>query len=217
MCDEVKVAPNVEMSDELRIKVFERDEFTCQQCGMSAPEVVLYAVPIDDSDADGADGMVTICSECAGVDEDSPSERELQLDMMRAWQADITMRMFDGARIVSDVVEMVSGHRLDSRYLMKMAKLVDQFGLAEVCDAARTSFSQYPFNTKEEWEFALDKIGGICYCRTHKTCVQCRKYSSNGCEKQVIRLRFDRHGGRIRYRSIKDAETCSYFEDRNGE
>lgn len=212
MCDEVKVAPNVEMSDELRIKILERDGFTCQRCGMGTPDVALHVVQI--SDGESADCMVTLCSDCAGVMHDAPGTITKQTALMRAWQMSITANMMSVADIVSDVINAMTGRTLNNNGKNQVMQLVQKFGIGTVCDATRTAFSQYPSSTDVEFEKAFGKIGGICYCMTHKTCRQCKSYVNGSCAKKLTRHRTTRTGVKINSWSIKDAETCGAFEER---
>jgi CRISPR/Cas system Type II protein with McrA/HNH and RuvC-like nuclease domain len=51
----------------LRYEVLERDKFTCQYCGASAPSVILeidHVVPVVHGGADVAENLVTTCSAC---------------------------------------------------------------------------------------------------------------------------------------------------------
>ena len=212
MCDEVKVAPNVELSDELRIKILERDSFTCQRCGMGTPDVALHVVQI--SSGKGADCMVTLCSDCAGIKHDAPGTITKQMTLMHAWQMSITANVMSVADIVSDVINAMTGRTLNNNGKNQVMQLVQRFGVITVCDAARTAFTQYPSSTDVEFEKAFSKIGGICYCMTHKTCRQCKSYAGRGCGKRLTRTRTNKNGISYKSWSIKDAETCEYFEQK---
>ena len=55
------------LSPHKRMLVFERDDFTCQYCGRSAPEVALevdHILPVSKKGKNDLRNLVTICREC---------------------------------------------------------------------------------------------------------------------------------------------------------
>lgn len=57
----------VPISVSLRFAIFERDEFTCQYCGASAPDaqlVIDHAMPVAKGGGSGPDNLVTCCVRC---------------------------------------------------------------------------------------------------------------------------------------------------------
>ena len=61
----------------LRFRVLRRDNFTCQYCGRSAPDVELHVdhkVPFADGGSDSLSNLVTACAECNLGKSDSPAE-----------------------------------------------------------------------------------------------------------------------------------------------
>jgi len=51
----------------IRFKVLERDSFTCQYCGMSAPDVVLHVdhiKPVSKGGTNDMDNLITACAAC---------------------------------------------------------------------------------------------------------------------------------------------------------
>ena len=208
----------LEKSRSLKFDVFKRDEFTCQRCGAQAPSVTLVAHMFGD-DPSSANSFVTMCTTCA--DTKLPNEKVAhaeQMDMLDEWQTQLTKDMLDASAIVSKIMLMMTGRKLNERGKSGMARLIRKFGLSTVCDAMRTAFSQYPIDTDEDIDFAYGKIGGICYCMTHKTCRECAHYKGSRPGKHEYRhkcdLRVDDDGNYICYRSISDAEECKGFEER---
>lgn len=56
-----------QLSASKRMHVFERDDFTCQYCGRSAPEVELevdHVLPVARNGKNDISNLVTICREC---------------------------------------------------------------------------------------------------------------------------------------------------------
>ena len=57
----------VAMSVNLRFTILRRDEYTCQYCGRSAPEVELeidHRIPVADGGTDDPDNLVAACVDC---------------------------------------------------------------------------------------------------------------------------------------------------------
>lgn len=59
--------PRKDVSPGVRFKVLERDSFTCQYCGRSAPDVVLHVdhvVPVSKGGSNDPSNLVTACETC---------------------------------------------------------------------------------------------------------------------------------------------------------
>ena len=55
------------VSNKTRFEVFKRDNFTCQYCGKSAPEVVLnvdHIEPVSKGGSNDISNLITSCFEC---------------------------------------------------------------------------------------------------------------------------------------------------------
>lgn len=55
------------LSDKHRMMILERDNFTCQYCGRSAPDVILeidHIVPVAKGGTNKPENLVTACKEC---------------------------------------------------------------------------------------------------------------------------------------------------------
>lgn len=223
------------LSRKTRFEVLKRDKFTCQYCGRQAPEVVLHVdhiTPVSKGGTNDITNLVTSCRECnlgksnrelsddAVVTKqkaqlDLLQERREQLEMMHEWQMQLTDELINVGDIVSDITKKMTGYELNNSGKAQMSKLVQKFGLSEVCEAARIAFTTYPTDTSEQMAYALGKIGGICYCRAHKTCYKCVHYYKRYGNRHLCHLRVDEHGDHISFRSIAEAESCERFEDKD--
>ena len=214
----------------VRFEVLKRDKFTCQYCGRQAPDVVLnidHITPVSKGGTNDITNLITSCWDCNSgksnreLSDDTTikkqkaqldllQERREQLEMMRDWQMQLTDETLSGATIVSDIMEKMTGHTLTKAGIKSLNKIIGQFGIATVCDAARTAFLKY-----DPPSVALEKIGGICYCMTHRVCYQCIHYDGSHYGKHLCDLRIDGDGDYIPYYSIKDAEKCECFEEKS--
>lgn len=205
----------------MRFEVLKRDKFTCQYCGRQAPDVVLnidHIKPVSKGGKNEITNLITSCFDCNSgktdreLSDDSVvkkqkaqldmlQERREQLEMMREWQIELTSEVMTESSIVNDVVERVSGCSLTKDGMRQAGKLVKQFGLELVCEAVRIAFSTYS-DSKMAWS----KVGGICWCKTHRTCFNCKRFSGRKSDG-TIDCPAD---GRVF--SVKTAENCDLFE-----
>lgn len=207
----------------MRFEVLKRDKFTCQYCGRQAPDVVLnidHIKPVSKGGKNELTNLITSCFDCNSgksdreLSDDSAvkkqkaqldmlQERREQLEMMRQWQLELTNDVMTESSIVNDVVKKVSGCSLNDNGVRQANKLVKEFGLELVCEAVRIAFSTY-----SDGQMAWSKVGGICWCKTHRTCFNCKKFNGRS-HGGVI----DCHADGVNY-SVKVAETCDLFEER---
>lgn len=225
---EPKVATRKSISKKMRFEVLKRDKFTCQYCGKQAPDVVLqidHIVPVAKGGNNDITNLITSCWDCnigkgcRELSDDSTvkkqkkqldmlQERRLQLEMMRDWQLELTEEYVTEASIVSDVVKKLSGNSLTEAGIRDANGLVRQFGLELVCECVRIAFEKYSNN-----EMAWSKVGGICWCRTHTTCYDCKNFNGRlssgeidcpGSEEEPVY-------------SVKFAPSCDLFEEKDKE
>ena len=68
------------LTPKLRQRIFERDHYTCQYCGRSAPDVVLHidhVIPVSKGGTNDEDNLVTACLQCNVRKHDSIINEEL--------------------------------------------------------------------------------------------------------------------------------------------
>ena len=64
---DVAMGSRTKISPSRRMAVFERDNFKCQYCGRSAPEVALeidHILPVSENGKNDLSNLLTICTEC---------------------------------------------------------------------------------------------------------------------------------------------------------
>lgn len=181
----------------VRFEVFKRDSFRCQYCGREAPNVLLHVdhiTPVSEGGTNDITNLITSCADCnlgksnVALSDDAAiakqkrqldelQERREQLEMMRDWQVELTEGMLSECDIVMDVIRRTAGRDypgLDCRKYL--TNIILSFGLPAVCDAARLAFTQYTVDTVEQAEWAIGKLGGICYRKANNTCWDCVNY-----------------------------------------
>lgn len=176
-------------SKKLRFEVFKRDKFTCQYCGRSAPDVMLEVDHIQPVSKDGDNdilNLVTSCRDCnAGkgprelTDEAALAkqrqqlaelqERREQLQMMMEWQRELSNLDAETVDQLADLwAELVEGYSLNDNGRHTLAKIAQQYNVAEIGDAMRKAITQKLETdaggayTKESVEAAFDYVGRIC-------------------------------------------------------
>lgn len=175
-----------------RFEVFKRDSFTCQYCGVKAPDVVLeldHIEPKKESGSDDITNLITSCFDCnrgkgARTLSDNTvvekkhaqatelQERRNQIAMMAEWH----MSLVD---VVDDEVDayvvlwntLSGGCTLTDAGRRGAARVIKKFGLGEALSALRIAHDQYVRYDNGQIddasaENALVKVGGICYNRT---------------------------------------------------
>lgn len=166
----------VSLAKKTRFEVFKRDNFKCQYCGKSAPDVVLEVDHIKSIAEGGSNDMlnlITSCFECnrgkgkkllsdnSVVEKkrqqlEELNERRIQIDMMMEWQEELLKtddyqvnKLCDYITKIGDVVVKDSGKELLKKYIKK-------YGFEKVLESIKISFDQY-----DDSEKAFNKIPKI--------------------------------------------------------
>lgn len=217
-----------------RFEVFKRDKFTCQYCGRSAPDVVLqvdHIEPVADGGTNDILNLVTACAECNSgkgarrlsddaaikakkAQLDELADRREQIEMMYEWQLSLVDNEEAQIDKVEELISTLSDYGLSKTGRENVRKYIRKFGYETVMDATRISFTQYDHETKDEFEFAFRKIGGICYFKTHKTCQQCTHQLEYDKYSKESKCEYDHCGGQWCKPSF--AEHCEYYVSRYG-
>ena len=169
----------------IRFEVFKRDKFTCQYCGLSAPDVILeidHIKPVSKGGTNDILNLVTACRECnrgktnkelsdntaVKVQKqqlDDMQERREQLEMMLKWRE----MLDDELSIESEAISCLLGNEtkwhLSENGLKTARKLIRRFGFSEVYTATQIAIDRYYNGTEDSWNQAWNKVGGICYNR----------------------------------------------------
>lgn len=214
-----------EVPKRIRFEVLKRDKFTCQYCGRQAPDVILnvdHIKPISKGGTNEITNLITSCFDCnsgksdielsddAAVKKqkaqlDMLQERREQLEMMREWQLELTDGILSEAQIVSDVVKKLTGCTLTPEGLGEADKLIRKFGLEMVCESTRIAFLRY-----KNRGLAWSKVGGICWCKTHTTCYNCKLFNGRDYKGRIDCPR----GESEDIYSVKIASECEMFKEK---
>lgn len=222
------------LSKRTRFDVFKRDKFTCQYCGKSAPDVVLHVdhiVPVSKGGTNDIINLVTACQSCnlgksnIELSDDSVmkvrksqlddlAKRREQLEMMYEWQLLLADETATQVQLISDLIGNLSPYIPNENGESSIRSLLSKFDYEIVIESARIAFTQYPCTTSDEWNYAFDRIGGICYYKTHRTCSQCTHDVGYDPYNHLVECEFDFDGSKWCKNSY--AEHCDYYEPKWG-
>ena len=88
-----------------------------------------------------------------------------------------------------------------------MQRLISRFGYETVAIATRKSFTYYRHGTDSEWEYALDKIAGICFYLKNRRYSQCKNHEDYNKVDQTVYCVISGY----EYNN-DEAERCDYYE-----
>lgn len=174
------------LSKKLRFEVFKRDSFTCQYCGRHAPDVILecdHIKPVAEGGKNTILNLVTSCMECnrgkgkrslnntAEVDKQfeqmaAINERREQLKMMLQWREEL--EKFENEQI--DIIDKTinrDGYVLSDFGRNKVRMLIRKYSFDEVYESTQIAYNKYIVEQRRGFQYAFDKIGGICYNRAN--------------------------------------------------
>jgi len=182
-------------SKTLRFEVFKRDNFTCQYCGRSAPDVILEADHIHpDSKGGKTDllNLITSCFDCnrgksdklisdnAAIQKrkqqlDELQERREQLEMMLEWQRGLLDLEEETITKIADFwSDLIIGYHLNDIGLENLKRYVKRFGTQEILEAMKIAAKQFlkwdddkdpTIPTQESVNIAWSYISKICVTR----------------------------------------------------
>lgn len=177
------------LSKKLRFEVFKRDSFTCQYCGVVAPDVILHVdhiCPVSAGGDNDITNLITSCQECNSgkgartLDDDSTlakqrvqleelNARRLQLEMMLEWRAGL--KQIDTSQveaIANEFSKRTSAEvSVNERGIALIRKWLKKYSVPEILDALDKSVAQYvvldehQFPTQESVEKAFHYIPRI--------------------------------------------------------
>lgn len=173
------------ISKRRRFEIFKRDKFTCQYCGKTAPDVILevdHIIPVAAGGKNTYENLITSCRDCnrgkgkTRLSDDTEikkqqaqllelAERREQIQMMGEWRLELQKMMNEQVDYCEDLIDAITGYRLNDYGRNSIAKLITRFSFDEVLTAIDTSFSFYFEGDDKSWANAFNKIGGICYNR----------------------------------------------------
>jgi hypothetical protein len=174
------------VSKKLRFEVFKRDGFTCQYCGLKAPEVVLNCDHIKPVAAGGTTdilNLITACFSCnsgKGARELTDAtvvtkqldhlaelnDRREQIEMMLAWRDELQSLASDTVEMIVTRIAQRTGWGVNESGRNKIKNWLKKHSFAEVVRGVDESFDTYlrivnDKPTDESWEKAFSKIPGV--------------------------------------------------------
>jgi hypothetical protein len=177
------------ITKKLRFEVFKRDNFTCQYCGKSAPDVILevdHINPVKNNGDNNILNLITSCKDCnrgKGAKELTENqvlkqqqeqlkelnEKREQLKLMLKWKKEL--ENFDNEQI--DIIDNIIYEEMNSS-LTKLGrenikKYIKKFGISEVMESTNISIKQYYKNNDESSiKKVMNHIPKICNTRLYQ-------------------------------------------------
>ena len=182
--------PRSAIKKKIRFEVFKRDNFTCQYCGRTSPDVLLevdHIKPIAGGGKNDILNLVTSCRDCnrgKGKTElsdnaeitkqrrqlEEMNERRAQLTMMVKWREELEGMNEKFVDFASDHLEAVTGFKASDVGRRTIRKIMYEFSIAEVISAIDAGIATYRnLPDRDKAQTVLEKLGGICYNR-RKNC-----------------------------------------------
>lgn len=151
------------ISKKVRFEVFKRDSFTCQYCGLSAPEVILHLdhiAPVAGGGENDILNLVTSCVDCnlgkgaRALDDksaiakqkaqlDELNRRREQLEMMLSWREGLAEIDQDEVAAVADHFSEQTNTYLNDFGLKEAKKWIKRYGIAKTLEALDAGLGTY--------------------------------------------------------------------------
>lgn len=174
-----------QISKTVRFEVFKRDSFTCQYCGVQAPDAILeidHIVPVSKGGDNSLLNLITSCRDCNRgktnrelSDDTAVKAQKRQLDdlqqrkeimeMMIQWKQELMGVEEMEIDAIDSYISSVTDYCLSTTGRATVRKHIKRFGFSEVYDATEIAFARYYDGTERGFSNALYKTGGICYNR----------------------------------------------------
>lgn len=185
------MAKRKSISKKIRFEVFKRDSFTCQYCGVSAPDVTLqvdHIVPVSKGGKDDIINLVTSCVDCNAGKSDRElndksvvrvrqaqarklQDRREQLKMLMEWHEGQKSINDDAFHAVLEYFEKHTGYGLTEDAQTELKKMVSRFGVKSLLEAIDIGVSQYLPDDFHDEQYRdgvnklFTKLSGICWNR----------------------------------------------------
>ena len=174
------------ISKKLRFEVFKRDNFTCQYCGRTAPEVILeidHINPVKNGGDNNIVNLITSCFDCnRGKGKRKLSENEElklqieqlkeinkkreQLEMLLKWKKELDNFENEQVDKIENLLNERTGNIFSDCGRQDCRKNIKKYGFDEVYESTVISINQYYDETDEESaKKVFDYIGKICSTR----------------------------------------------------
>ncbi|APT17173.1 HNH endonuclease [Staphylococcus epidermidis] len=168
------------LSNKIRFEVFKRDNFTCQYCGKSAPEVVLnvdHIEPISEGGTNDLFNLITSCFECNNGKRDKKlddkselekqhnelvilNERKKQIEQMMEWKKELKSFEKTQAEILKEYIEDALVTQITNEGLKNINSWFKKYSFEELINATDIAIEQY---VDKPNELIFSKIERIAY------------------------------------------------------
>lgn len=184
------MAERTPIGKKIRFEIFKRDKFTCQYCGRMAPDVILevdHITPVAEGGGNDMTNLITSCRDCnrgkgkTRISDDAAlkkqqqaikelAEKREQMSLMVQWKKELVEHQHEEVNEVADFICAITGCVLSSQGKEHIRKLLARFSFTEVIEATEIAFNKYYSgdSSDESRDYALDKIGGICYNKRYQ-------------------------------------------------
>ena len=195
------------ISKKIRFEVFKRDSFTCQYCGMAAPDVILHVDHIDPKSKGGEDGILNLLTSCFSCNSgkgarplsdttalqkrkamlDALQERREQIELMLKWQRELEGNENHALQGLHNFWEELTDYRLSQKGIADLKKWLKKFGVQEISEAMRiaTRYLEY----KEGVPIPIGVSVGEAFASIPGICVNERRISKDPRLKVVLQVK----------------------------
>ena len=174
------------ISKKTRFEVFKRDNFTCQYCGKSAPEVVLeidHINPVKNGGDNNIMNLITSCFDCnRGKGKRKLTDNEViklqmeqlkeinkkreQLEMLLKWKNELDNFENEQVEKIERLLAEKTGNVFSEYGKQNCKRNIKEYGFEEVYESTIISINQYYDETDENSVTKVfDYIGKICNTR----------------------------------------------------
>lgn len=175
----------IQINKKTRFEVFKRDKFTCQYCGRMAPDVILevdHIKPVAEGGENDILNLITSCRDCNRGKGREPlsendalkkqkkalaelAERREQTEMLLEWKTELLRFQNSQEELIEKYIEELTGYELYTPGKQDVKKLLKQFEVGEILEALEISFDRYFEGDGRTFDYAIKKVGGVCYNR----------------------------------------------------
>ncbi len=147
----------------IRFEVFKRDNFKCQYCGNSAPDVILHVdhiIPVAEKGSNDLTNLITSCKQCnlgkgARMLDDNTvvekqrkqmeelNERRQQLKMIVKWREELNKLEDEKVGYIEKRIYQLCGYTLSEHGNGIIKKVIKKYDYTLILDSIEKSAAQY--------------------------------------------------------------------------
>lgn len=170
-----------------RFEVFKRDSFTCQYCGLAAPEVILHIDHIEPVSKGGSNDILNLITSCKGcnlgkgarrLSDNSvvvqeakiladQADRISQMKLLVKWKKSLVEENRSASKILASHIYDIYGVEVSDAFLKSSERNIKNYGLEEMLTSCDISYAAYVEDDQEEDQIEkfLNYIPKIAYRR----------------------------------------------------